>query len=43
MRECPWVFLWHQVDFYGASANLNWEARADERIWVGEASFESGI
>jgi peptide/nickel transport system substrate-binding protein len=39
MRECPWVFLWHQVDFYGAAADLNWEARADERIWVAESSM----
>jgi len=39
-RECPWVFLWHQVDFYGASANLNWEARADERIQVFESFYE---
>jgi peptide/nickel transport system substrate-binding protein len=38
MRECPWVFLWHQVDFYGAAENLTWEARADERIWVAESS-----
>lgn len=39
MDECPWVWLWHQVDFYGASANLEWEARADERILVSESSF----
>jgi peptide/nickel transport system substrate-binding protein len=39
MDDCPWVFLWKQVDFYGASANLEWEARADERIWMGESSF----
>lgn len=38
-RECPWIFLWHQVDFYGANANLNWEARADERIWIGNSSY----
>lgn len=39
MRECPWVFLWHQVDFYGANTTLEWEARADERIWVAESSY----
>jgi peptide/nickel transport system substrate-binding protein len=32
MRECPWIAVWHQVDFYGASKSLEWEARADERI-----------
>ena len=39
MNDCPWVFLWHQVDFYGVNANLNWEARADERIMVADSSF----
>lgn len=38
-EECPWVFLWHQVDFYGASKDLEWEARPDERIWAVEADF----
>jgi peptide/nickel transport system substrate-binding protein len=42
-RECPWVFLWHQVDFYGAAEGLDWEARADERIWIAESSFGPGI
>lgn len=42
MDQCPWVWLWHQVDFYGASANLEWEARADERIYVAESTM-SGI
>lgn len=42
MDQCPWVWLWHQVDFYGVSANLEWEARADERISVSTASM-SGI
>ncbi|MBA2454114.1 MAG: hypothetical protein H0V47_13150 [Chloroflexia bacterium] len=39
MEECPWVWLWHQVDFYGASADLEWEARADERIDVSKSNF----
>lgn len=36
---CPWVFLWHQVDFYGASRDLQWDARADERIDVSQSSY----
>ncbi len=42
MDQCPWVWLWHQVDLYGVSANLEWEARADERIDVSLAS-QTGI
>jgi peptide/nickel transport system substrate-binding protein len=32
MDQCPWIAVWHQVDFYGASKKLAWDARADERI-----------
>lgn len=39
MEQCPWVFVWKQVDFYGAAANLEWEARADERIWMADARY----
>jgi peptide/nickel transport system substrate-binding protein len=39
MEQCPWVFVWKQVDFYGAAANLEWEARADERIDMRYARF----
>lgn len=39
MDQCPWVWLWHQVDFYGVSKNLEWEARADERILVAESTL----
>lgn len=38
-EECPWVFLWHQVDFYGASKDLQWDARADERISAAGAQW----
>ena len=41
MDDCPWVPLWHQVDFYGASKKIKWEARADERIDATEASYIS--
>jgi peptide/nickel transport system substrate-binding protein len=33
----PWIYVWHQVDFYGVSKKLAWEARADERIRMSEA------
>jgi peptide/nickel transport system substrate-binding protein len=38
-EECPWVFVWKQYDFYGAAANLEWEARADEAIIMTHARF----
>ena len=38
-EECPWVFVWKQYDFYGAAANLEWEARADEAIVMTHARF----
>jgi len=33
----PWIYVWHQVDFYGASKRIVWDARADERIRMSEA------
>jgi len=33
----PWIYVWHQVDFYGVSKRLAWEARPDERIRMTEA------
>jgi peptide/nickel transport system substrate-binding protein len=33
----PWIYVWHQVDFYGVSKRIAWEARADERIRMSEA------
>lgn len=34
MEDCPWVPIWHQVDFYGVTKSLPWEARPDERVVV---------
>jgi peptide/nickel transport system substrate-binding protein len=31
-EECPWIWLWRQVDFYGVNKRLQWTARADERL-----------
>jgi peptide/nickel transport system substrate-binding protein len=35
----PWIYVWHQVDFYGVSKRIAWEARADERIRMSEAKL----
>jgi peptide/nickel transport system substrate-binding protein len=32
----PWVFIWKQVDFYGASDRVEFTPRADEMIILGE-------
>src|SRR5690606_34014427 len=33
MDECPWIPLWHQVDFYGVTKTLPWEGNPTERIF----------
>lgn len=40
MDEAPWVFIWHQVDNYGYSKRLSWDARPDERILLHDASLK---
>ncbi len=35
----PWIYIYHQVDFYGASKRLEWEAAATERIRMTEAKL----
>lgn len=35
----PWIYIWHQVDFYGVSKRLEWEAAATERIRMTEAKL----
>jgi len=39
--EVPWIGIWNQVDFYGASRKLAWDARPDERIAMFEAKWQS--
>jgi peptide/nickel transport system substrate-binding protein len=36
--EAPWVYVWHQVDNYGFSKKISWEARPDERILLHDAT-----
>jgi peptide/nickel transport system substrate-binding protein len=38
--ECPWLWVYNQVDFYGASRKLIWDARPDERIAMVEAKWK---
>ena len=37
----PWVYIWHQVDNYGVSKKIGWEARPDERIYLHDATQKS--
>ncbi|MGD9892593.1 MAG: ABC transporter substrate-binding protein [Dehalococcoidia bacterium] len=37
--EAPWLFIYNQVDFYGASKKIAWDARPDERIAMFEAKW----
>jgi ABC-type transport system substrate-binding protein len=39
--ECPWLWIYNQVDNYGVSTKLTWEARPDERIVMWEAGWKS--
>jgi peptide/nickel transport system substrate-binding protein len=38
-NDPPWIYVWHQVDFYGVSKRVAWESRADERIRMTEAKL----
>jgi peptide/nickel transport system substrate-binding protein len=37
----PWLFIYNQVDFYGATRKLTWDARPDERIVMFEAKWKA--
>ncbi|MGI8554402.1 MAG: ABC transporter substrate-binding protein, partial [Dehalococcoidia bacterium] len=39
--ECPWLWIYHQVDYYGVSKRLNWSARPDEGIYGFEATYKA--
>jgi peptide/nickel transport system substrate-binding protein len=38
-NEVPWVFLWQQHDLYGVANWLDWQPRADEKVWMYEAKI----
>lgn len=35
--DAGWLFLWQQHDIYGVSNMVDWDPRADEFLWLGEA------
>ena len=37
--EAPWVFLWQQHDLYGVANWIDWQPRADEKVWMYEAKI----
>jgi peptide/nickel transport system substrate-binding protein len=37
--DAPWLMMYFQPDFYGVSTRIDWQARRDERIWVGDATL----
>jgi peptide/nickel transport system substrate-binding protein len=37
--EVPWVFLWQQHDLYGVANWIDWQPRADEKVWMHEAKI----
>jgi peptide/nickel transport system substrate-binding protein len=38
-NEVPWVFLWQQHDLYGVANWVDWQPRADEKVWMYEAKL----
>jgi peptide/nickel transport system substrate-binding protein len=38
-NEAPWVFLWQQHDLYGVANWLDWQPRADEKVWMYDAKI----
>jgi peptide/nickel transport system substrate-binding protein len=36
-NDPPWLLLYFQPDFYGVNEAVNWQARADEKVFVWEA------
>jgi peptide/nickel transport system substrate-binding protein len=36
-EEAGWLFLWQQHDIYGVANHVDWQPRADEFMWMGDA------
>lgn len=36
--DAGWLFLWQQHDIYGVSNEVEWAPRADEFLWMGDAT-----
>ncbi len=41
-EEAPWIYLHQQMDVYGVSSRLDWNARPDESIHAFDARIKSG-
>lgn len=41
VQDAPWIFLWDQHDIYGVSKRVRWQPRADEQIFLFDASLTS--
>jgi len=39
-EQAAFVFLFQYIDVYGADANLNWQPRSDEIMFMTNASWE---
>ncbi len=37
VEEAGWLFLWQQHDIYAVANHVEWEPRADEFMWMGDA------
>jgi peptide/nickel transport system substrate-binding protein len=38
-NDPPWLMMYFQPDFYGVSDRIDWEARRDEKVLVGDATL----
>jgi peptide/nickel transport system substrate-binding protein len=38
-EDCPWIFMYKQYDLYGVSERLDWQPRADERMYFNLATI----
>jgi peptide/nickel transport system substrate-binding protein len=36
-EDAGWLFLWQQHDIYGVADHVDWQPRADEFMWMGDA------
>ncbi|MDA0700267.1 MAG: ABC transporter substrate-binding protein [bacterium] len=38
-NDPPWLMMYFQPDFYGVSSRIDWQARRDEKVLVGDATL----
>ncbi len=39
-QQAPWLFLWSQLDIYGASKKLDWKPKGDEQFSLEQATLK---